>query len=149
MNVRLLAFHLKNMLGMNNLRQWDEFPSFVPWEFDSPDLKDSGLGMDINFIRNLQLLRNFCGFALTINSGYRTQAWNDMLDNSVPNSAHLSGLAVDIHITASRPRDRFFEGIYTLHDENGVRLFRRIGLARTFVHLDVDMSKPSEVFYLY
>jgi len=90
----------------------------------------------------LDTIRGECGFPFNINSGLRTKAENDALANSVSDSAHLSGLAVDIACTDSSKRDK----IVTVAKANGVK---RIGIGKTFVHLDVDTSKVQSVMWHY
>lgn len=79
-----------------------------------------------------------------INSGYRTPSYNATLKNSVPNSAHTKGHAVDI--TWSQ---------YTLEQKKEIAKelylagFRRFGPANTFIHTDDDASKPQMVNWGY
>ena len=42
-------------------------------EFDSPDLPNSGVNMDSNFLQKLEAAREIAGIPFKINSGYRTQ----------------------------------------------------------------------------
>jgi zinc D-Ala-D-Ala carboxypeptidase len=59
-----------------------------------------------------------------------------------PNSAHLSGLACDIACVGSASRFAVIKALL----EHGVR---RIGLAGSFVHFDLDESKPQDVIFFY
>jgi len=90
----------------------------------------------------LDKMREECGFAFNINSGLRTKAENDKLKDSASDSAHLSGLAVDISIKDSLKRSKIVQVAFN----NGIN---RIGIADTFVHIDVDKSKVQNVIWLY
>lgn len=90
----------------------------------------------------LDTLRTNCGFPFIINSGLRTKQENDKLKDSASDSAHLSGLAVDISIKDSIKRFK----IITESLKLGIN---RIGVADTFVHLDIDKTKPASVVWLY
>lgn len=90
----------------------------------------------------LDKIRGECGFAFNITSGLRTKEENDSLKDSVSDSAHLSGLAVDIACTESSKRFKMID----VAIKNGIK---RIGVGKTFVHLDIDPTKPQEVIWLY
>ena len=117
-------------------------------EFASPDDPESGINMDYNFMLKIMSLRCFVNRPFVINSGFRTKEHNQSLIargyEASPDSAHLKGLAVDIKITDSS----FLYGIikYALFLK-----FKRIGIAKTFIHLDMDegLNKPQEVIWLY
>ena len=49
---------------------------FTYEEFDSPDLANSGINMDRNFLQKLELAREIAGIPFKINSGYRTKEHN-------------------------------------------------------------------------
>lgn len=90
----------------------------------------------------LDKMREECGFPFIITSGLRTKAENDRLKDSASDSAHLSGLAVDLQITDSARRFKLIEVAL----KNGII---RIGVGKTFVHLDIDNTKPSKVMWHY
>lgn len=92
--------------------------------------------------RLLDKLREECGFPFIIESGLRTKAENDALADSVSDSAHLSGVAVDLRITDSVKRLKLIQVALN----NGIT---RIGVGKNFVHLDVDKSKPQGVMWTY
>jgi uncharacterized protein YcbK (DUF882 family) len=78
---------------------------------------------------------------LKINSGYRCKKHNAAVGGS-PTSSHLTGWAVDLAAPDSRTR---FKIIYWLI-EDGIG---RIGIGRTYIHLDIDPKKPWDVLWLY
>lgn len=102
--------------------------------------------MDPGLIRKLVLLEIELDRELKYNNGYRTKNYNNQLRKrglkAVLNSAHIYHKAVDIRIKNSQER---FE-VMTAASKVG---FPRIGVARTFIHLDVDESKPQETLWLY
>jgi uncharacterized protein YcbK (DUF882 family) len=122
--------------------EWDQIQYFKPCEFDSPDAPGSGeQHMHLSFIDKLEQLRHYCGFPFIINSGYRTHAHNAEV-GGVANSAHTRGYAADIRIHSSRERFRLVDNALIIG-------FRRMGVAKTFIHLDDDPSKPPEMLWLY
>ncbi len=90
----------------------------------------------------LDKIREECGFPIRITSGLRTQAENDALKDSVSDSAHLSGLACDILCLYS---DKRFK-LQQVAQKYGVN---RIGVGKTFIHLDIDPTKPKDVMWTY
>lgn len=90
----------------------------------------------------LELVRKAADFPFHINSGYRCPEYNASLKDSVPDSAHTKGLAVDVSCVDGERRFRLVEAALT----QGIR---RIGIARTFVHLDVAQDMPGPRIWLY
>lgn len=110
-------------------------------EFDSPDLKDSGMLMKYYFIKKLEKLRITLNRPMIITSGYRTEKHN-LEVGGIEGSSHTKGIAVDVAYSNS------FE-LYSLLF-NALRMgFWRIGVSKNMVHLDVDTDKPQGVFWLY
>lgn len=120
---------------------WKRVKFFKAAEFDSKDLPGSGMRMDADFVYRLDMLRMLCGFALVVNSGFRTPAHNAAVGGK-SNSAHLKGLAADIQVADSHQR---FE-VKRLALMLG---FKRIGNGATFVHLDLDPLLPQNVEWNY
>ena len=120
---------------------WETIKYFKPEEFDSPDLKGSGDHMNLNFVLTLDKLREAVGFPLLIVSGYRTKEHNDQV-GGVDSSAHGLGLAADISARNSRVRFKIIREALRL----GIH---RIGIGFSFVHVDMDTSKPPSVAWMY
>jgi len=118
-----------------------ELKYFTLSEFDSPDLPNSGINMDKQLLELLDELRFRYGKPIRITSGYRTKEHNEAV-GGVPDSSHLRGLAVDIAATSSRER----HNLLRLAIEVG---FNRIGIAKTFIHLDIDSDKPEKCVWAY
>lgn len=100
------------------------------------------IGVSEDLMYKLDAMRTECGFPFRITSGFRTVAYNNTLKNSVEDSAHTLGLAVDLYCTDSNKRDKIVESA----KRQGIT---RIGLASTFVHVDIDANKPQQVLWLY
>lgn len=120
---------------------WEEVKWFKSVEFESPDLKDSGALMNLDFVRKLDKLREAVKMPLTIVSGYRTSEHNDKV-GGVDSSAHTSGHAADIAVLESGRRYQILEAAFRLG-------FRRIGIGNGFIHIDDDITKPQDVAWLY
>jgi uncharacterized protein YcbK (DUF882 family) len=110
-------------------------------EFDSPDEPGSGSNMHEEILHMLDAVRKKYGKPIKINSGYRTVDRNKKI-GGVKNSSHLKGLAVDISCKESK--DRFT--LLNLLIEVG---FRIIGIAKSFIHVDIDKNKSQDVAWGY
>lgn len=82
----------------------------------------------------LEEIREHFNKPITINSGYRTIAYNKKV-GGVTNSKHCMGLASDIKITGVTPRE-----IYSYIDSLYPNIYG-LGLYDTFVHIDVRHTK--------
>lgn len=99
------------------------------------------VGLKPDFVRLLDKMRGECGFPFIINSGYRTKDHNEEV-GGVENSAHTEGLAVDINCKESAKRYKLIKVAL----DNGIE---RIGIAKTFIHLDTSQKLPKGVVWLY
>ena len=109
-------------------------------EFDSPDKLGSGKNMKPHVLDMLDVARGSAGIPFKINSGFRTEHHNRLIGGS-PTSSHLNGFAVDIHCVDSSSRERIIYGLVKAG-------FQRIGIAKTFIHTDLDpFKKPSIWLY--
>ena len=103
-------------------------------EFDSKDKPGSGSGMQQSTLDMLDKAREIAGVPFVINSGYRTYAHNKRVGGS-PTSSHLKGFAVDI---AANNQNK--SAILSAIIKAG---FKRIGIGKTFIHVDNDPSKAN------
>jgi len=116
------------------------FKYFKYEEFDSPDIQGSGQMMCDTIIEMLDQVREEYGKPIRISSGYRTEEAN-LKAGGVKNSSHLKGLAVDIKVKNSRER---YKLLFIL-----MKYFHRIGVAKSFIHVDIDEDKPQGVIWVY
>ncbi len=98
-----------------------------------------------SLVRMLNIVRERAGpppgTPLIVDSGCRCTAYNIAVGGS-PTSSHLTGHAVDIRALSSPTRFKIVTSAL-LHG------FTRIGIGKTFIHLDNDPLKPASVFWLY
>lgn len=87
----------------------------------------------------LENARSISKVPFYITSGYRCDEYNKSV-GGVKNSAHTKGLACDIAISSSGFR---YEVLSSLIKAG----FSRIGVYRSFIHCDVDYSKPYPVIW--
>ncbi len=103
-----------------------------------------GCGLNLTpqlLVNMLEQLRVLCGYPLRITSGTRCQDHNIAVMGK-RNSSHKNGSAADIHCVRSTNRFNILN--------NAMRLsFNRIGVADTFIHLDIDPTKPPEMLWPY
>ncbi len=114
---------------------------FQLYEFDSPDEEGSGKYMDEKFLSMLDDARGIAGISFTINSGFRTKSHNAYVGGKT-NSSHQYGYAADIHCTDSKSRSINIDALI----KGG---FRRIGIAKSFIHVDNDPDKDRDVSWVY
>ena len=113
--------------------------------FDSPDAQGSGSCIDSRLVSMLMDLKQKTGYPIFrwINSGVRTAYWNKKV-GGVRNSSHEipNCKAVDIKASSIAVRNN----LVLKAKEVG---FKRIGVGKTFVHLDVDTNKSQYVAWGY
>ncbi len=121
---------------------WPTLEFFCASEFDSPDEPGSGLiHMNHDFVMKLDQLRARIEVPLHINSGFRTAAWNKRVGGK-QSSAHRKGFAVDIRVAQSGRRFTIVEAALAMG-------FKRVGIGKTFVHLDASLTLSQQVLWLY
>ena len=109
-------------------------------EFESPDHSGSGINMDQSFLEKLDKARDIAGIPFKITSGYRTKEHNKKV-GGVENSSHLIGVAADIAVSSNQERCIILSALIQAG-------FKRVGIAKTFLHCDTDPNKPNS-FWLY
>ena len=113
-------------------------------EFDSPDEIGSGMPieqggkMDKEFLFKLDEARMMAGTPFKITSGYRTEAHNKKV-GGVKGSSHTKGCAVDIAVNSGLQRSAIVCALAKVG-------FTRIGIAKTFVHCDLDKEKQNSIW---
>jgi len=123
-----------------------KFTYFNYDEFDSPLQEGSGQLMSNELIKMLDAARELSGVPFKITSGYRVEADIERLRKAgykvSKNSSHLKGLAADIACTNSSDRFNMLNALLKVG-------FNRIGIANTFIHVDIDKDKPQFVIWTY
>ena len=97
--------------------------------------------MDAGFLDLLDRVRERAGIPLVLNCAYRSREW-DKAKGRTGNSAHTRGKAVDIRCTTSANRYKIVFAALAC----GIR---RIGIAKTYIHLDNDGTLPQGVIWDY
>jgi zinc D-Ala-D-Ala carboxypeptidase len=97
--------------------------------------------MDLGFLAKLDEAREIADIPFKINSAFRTPEHNAKIGGK-PNSSHLRGLAVDIRAADSRTRFIILNALIKVG-------FNRIGIAKTFIHIDDDPEKSGKVVWVY
>jgi len=110
-------------------------------EFDSPDEEGSGRNMDYDLLNMIDKARELYGKPIVVTSGFRTESHNKKV-GGVSSSSHLKGLAIDVACVRSKDR---FEMLTALIEAG----FNRIGVASTFIHVDIDKNKSQNVIWTY
>jgi zinc D-Ala-D-Ala carboxypeptidase len=91
-------------------------------------------------IERLDNARHIAGVPFAINSGCRCQKHNKRVGGS-PTSSHLNGTAVDIKVSSSKDKYKILTALM-------LEGFDRIGIAKTFIHVDID-DKPKQLIWSY
>lgn len=97
--------------------------------------------MDPAFLALLDEVREAAGIPLVLNCAYRSVAHEKKMGRS-GNSAHTRGKAVDIRCNTSANRYKIVAAALGC----GIR---RIGIGKTFVHIDNDDTLPQGVIWDY
>lgn len=97
-------------------------------------------GLDDGLCQMLSVARGKAGVPFVITCGLRTPEQNAALPESVSDSAHLTGHAVDLACSDSPTRFAMLGGLLA----SG---FNRIGIYSAHIHVDNDTTKPPNVIW--
>ena len=98
------------------------------------------VGLDPEFVAQLDRARGLAGTPFVITSGLRTPIQNESTPNAVYDSAHLVGLAVDLACEGSQERWKIVKALMAVG-------LSRIGIYSAHVHVDCDGTKPQNVIW--
>lgn len=115
------------------------FRFFKHSEFECPHCGKNEI-KDVLLI-GLDRARALAQIPFVINSGYRCAEHNRTVGGK-PTSAHLLGYACDIGCLSSKARMNIVDSCLKVG-------FNRIGIAKTFIHVDCDPTLPPEVMWVY
>ena len=109
-----------------------EFKYFELSDFDCQETGENE--MDEQFIHRLDDLREACGFPFVVTSGFRSNEHSLEKVKSKPGQ-HCKGIAADIRVNNGVER-------YAIVN-HALRLgFNGVGVAKSFVHVDVRTTEP-------
>jgi hypothetical protein len=116
---------------------------FAPVEFYCP-CPDACVGKrdaDARLRVRLERVRELYGKPVIVNSGVRCPAHNRKV-GGVDSSEHLSGLGADLSCRSSRDRALMLGAALAAG-------FRRVGIAKTFIHVGASEELDQDVVWLY
>lgn len=97
--------------------------------------------MDQNFMDTLDAIRSLAGIPLVLNSAYRSLEHEVKMGRS-GTSSHCKGIAADIRCNSDSNRWKIIDAARRL----GVK---RLGIGKTYIHIDIDREKTQEVIWHY
>jgi uncharacterized protein YcbK (DUF882 family) len=115
--------------------------NFSKEEFDCSDGSEMNIAIYHNMVKvanQLQILRNYIGKPITVNSAYRSQEYNASIGGA-KNSQHIMGRAADIVVKGMSSL-----AVHTTIElliEKGDMLQGGLGLYDSFVHYDIRGTK--------
>lgn len=115
--------------------------NFSLHEFDCKDGSKMPSEVLLNIVKladQLQILRDFIGRPIKINSAYRSPSHNKMVGGA-KNSQHLLGKAADIRVDGVSPRE--LHGIIEELIKDGRMKEGGLGRYNSFVHYDIRGTK--------
>jgi zinc D-Ala-D-Ala carboxypeptidase len=88
----------------------------------------------------VQLVRDILNRSIKINSGVRCPDHNATIKATMT-SSHIGGWAADLGYSGSAHRYELLSAVF--------QIFDRVGIAKTFIHVDIDANKTAGVVWLY
>ena len=101
-------------------------------EFDCQETGENEMVEE--FIHKLDELREACGFPFKITSGYRSPSHSIEARKAKPGT-HAQGIACDIYVSGGSQRHTIIKEAMRLG-------FNGIGVAKTFIHVDIRETTP-------
>ena len=126
-------FNLSEFLKSNTATRMGIDEQFNPPQFVLDNID--------NLAQQLQIARDYFGEPMVFTSGYRCLKLNKAV-GGVANSAHTTGSAVDIEFNNEAQAKKLIEALIKAG-------FKRIGLGWSFIHVDIDHTKPHPAVWLY
>ena len=109
---------------------------FKYFKIEDYDCQETGNNeMVEEFIHRLDELREACGFPFIVTSGYRDPEGHPIEKRKSKPGTHAQGIAADIRVSGGAQRRKVVEKAIELG-------FNGIGVAKTFVHVDIRQTAP-------
>jgi uncharacterized protein YcbK (DUF882 family) len=109
-----------------------KFKYFNIDEFNCQETGENNISEE--FVARLDELREACGFSFTVTSGYRSPE-HSIEKRKAKAGTHAQGIAADIKVSGGAQRRIIVEEALKLG-------FNGIGVAKTFVHVDIRETTP-------
>lgn len=110
---------------------------FKYFKIEDFDCQETGNNrMSEEFIHKLDQLREACGFPFIVTSGYRDPEGHPIEKRKSKPGTHAQGIAADIRVSGGAQRRLIVEKALEMGCFNG------IGIAKTFVHVDIRETTP-------
>ncbi len=104
-------------------------------------------GLNEEFVAKLDQARHIAGFPFIITSGFRTPEKNQSVIGAVPDSSHLTGLAVDLRVENDHEVSLIVDACKTVGiSRRGI--YVDSNNAPTHVHVDMDSTKGQDVIWI-
>lgn len=120
------------------MKDYDHFPAH---ELICKCGNCDGGEMDDAFMADLISVREEIDVPFIVNSAYRCPEYNASVSSTGLDGPHTTGKAIDIR-AGSRLK-------FQIMDAFMKRGYSRIGIAKTFIHIDGDGTKPPQVIWQY
>jgi zinc D-Ala-D-Ala carboxypeptidase len=109
---------------------------FKYFKIEDFDCQETGNNIMVEeFIHRLDELREACGFPFIVTSGYRDPEGHPIEKRKARPGTHAQGIAADIRVSGGAQRRKVVEKAIELG-------FNGIGVAKTFVHVDIRQTAP-------
>jgi len=109
---------------------------FKYFKIEDFDCQETGNNKMVEeFIHRLDELREACGFPFIVTSGYRDPEGHPIEKRKARPGTHARGIAADIRVSGGAQRRKVVEKAIELG-------FNGIGVAKTFVHVDIRQTAP-------
>lgn len=97
--------------------------------------------MNQRFMWKIDKAREIAGIPFVLNSAFRTKA-HELAHGRTGTGAHTSGCAVDIRCNSDENRYKIITALLEVG-------FNRIGIGKTYIHVDDDPTKKPNVIWHY
>lgn len=111
---------------------------FTEVEFSKARPSCSLSDMNESFMSRLDDARHIAGVPFIVTSAYRSKQY-EIAKGRTGTSSHCFGLAIDIACSSNFNRLVILDALLKVG-------FRRIGIGKTFIHVDYDSSKNSAIW---